>query len=302
MSTEAAAELVRLPARRSRAAAALVALRPRQWTKNLLLFAGIVFAAKLGDATRWLEAFAAFAAYCAASSAAYLVNDVGDREADRAHPLKAQRPIARGELSTRAALVLAGVLAAGSLAVAAALGWRSLALLAAFAALQLAYSLGLKHVVLVDVLAIAGLFVVRAAAGAVAVDVRISPWLLVCTGALALFLALGKRRGELLLVDARAAPGRRVLDGYPLEVLDQLLTIVAAATIVSYTLYTFTARDSKTLMVTIPYVVYGVFRYVLLVHRSGIGEEPDQVLVTDVPILVTVSLWAATCAAVLALD
>ncbi len=302
MSTEAAAELVRLPARRSRSAAALVALRPRQWTKNLLLFAGIVFAAKLGDATRWLEAFAAFAAYCAASSAAYLVNDVGDREADRAHPLKAQRPIARGELSTRAALVLAGVLAAGSLAVAAALGWRSLALLAAFAALQLAYSLGLKHVVLVDVLAIAGLFVVRAAAGAVAVDVRISPWLLVCTGALALFLALGKRRGELLLVDARAAPGRRVLDGYPLEVLDQLLTIVAAATIVSYTLYTFTARDSKTLMVTIPYVVYGVFRYVLLVHRSGIGEEPDQVLVTDVPILVTVSLWAATCAAVLALD
>ncbi|HZO49306.1 MAG TPA: decaprenyl-phosphate phosphoribosyltransferase [Gaiellaceae bacterium] len=302
MSTEAAAELVRLPARRSRAAAALVALRPRQWTKNLLLFAGIVFAAKLGDATRWLEAFAAFAAYCAASSAAYLVNDVGDREADRAHPLKAQRPIARGELSTRAALVLAGVLAAGSLAVAAALGWRSLALLAAFAALQLAYSLGLKHVVLVDVLAIAGLFVVRAAAGAVAVDVRISPWLLVCTGALALFLALGKRRGELLLVDARAAPGRRVLDGYSLEVLDQLLTIVAAATIVSYTLYTFTARDSKTLMVTIPYVVYGVFRYVLLVHRSGIGEEPDQVLVTDVPILVTVSLWAATCAAVLALD
>ncbi len=302
MSTEAAAELVELPARRSPAAAALVALRPRQWTKNLLLFAGVVFAAKLGDAARWLEALAAFAAYCAASSAAYLVNDVGDREADRAHPLKSRRPVARGELSPRAALLLAGVLAAGSLAVAAALGWRSLVLLAGFAALQLAYSLGLKHVVLVDVLAIAGLFVVRAAAGAVAVDVPISPWLLVCTGALALFLALGKRRGELLLVDARAAPGRRVLDGYPLEVLDQLLTIVAAATIVSYTLYTFTARDSKTLMVTIPYVVYGVFRYVLLVHRSGVGEEPDQVLVTDVPILVTVSLWAATCAAVLALD
>jgi 4-hydroxybenzoate polyprenyltransferase len=158
----------------------------------------------------------------------------------------------------------------------------------------------LKHVVLVDVMAISALFVVRAAAGAVAVDVPISPWLLLCTGLLALFLALGKRRGELVLVEARATPGRSVLDAYSLPLIDQLVGVVASATIVSYALYTFTARDSRTLMVTIPYVVFGVFRYLLLLHRRGLGEEPDQVLVSDVPILATVALWALTCAAVLA--
>jgi 4-hydroxybenzoate polyprenyltransferase len=174
-------------------------------------------------------------------------------------------------------------------------------LLAAFVLLQIAYTLRLKHVVLIDVLVIAGLFVVRAAAGAEAVKVPISPWLLLCTGLLALFLALGKRRGELVLVESRETPGRRVLDGYSLPVIDQLVTMVASATIVAYALYTFSARDSRALMITIPYVVFGVFRYVLVLHRDG-GEEPDQVLVTDLPILGSVALWAVTCAVVLAVD
>jgi 4-hydroxybenzoate polyprenyltransferase len=279
------AQVLTLPPRRSPARAAFVAMRPRQWTKNLLLFAGIVFAAKLGDAWRWLDAFAAFAAYCAASSAAYLVNDVRDAPHDREHPVKRSRPIARGELSPRAAYALAAVLSVLAVALIAPLGVVSLAFLAGFVALQAAYTLSLKHVVLIDVMTISALFVVRAAAGAAAVHVRI-------------FLALAKRRGELVLVGAAATPGRPVLEGYSLALVDQLVAVVAACTVISYSLYTFTARDSKAMMVTIPFVVFGVFRYLLLVHRQDLGEEPEEVLLRDVPILVCMAAWAA-CAAIL---
>jgi 4-hydroxybenzoate polyprenyltransferase len=280
--------------------ALFVALRPRQWTKNLLLFAGIIFAAKLGDATRVADAVAGFVVYCAGSSAAYLLNDLRDIEADRAHPLKSRRPIASGLVSRRAAVVTAAALAVFAIVLAALLGPASLAYLVGFAVIQVAYTLALKHVVLVDVFAIAALFVIRAAAGAVAVDVRISPWLLVCTALLSLFLALGKRRGELVLVASSSTPGRRVLDGYSLTVVDRLLAAVAGGTIVAYALYTLTARSSHALTVTIPFVVFGVVRYVLLLHRRGLGEEPENVLVRDVPILVTVAVWTLTCAVVLA--
>jgi len=282
--------------------AAFVALRPRQWLKNLLLFAGIVFAAQLGDPTRWLQAVAAFVAYCAASSAAYLVNDLRDVAADRQHPVKRRRPIARGELRSRTAIALACGLALGAVTIAAALGLASLACLLGFVALQAAYTLRLKHVVLVDVLVIAALFVIRAAAGAIAVDVRISPWLLVCTGLLALFLALGKRRAELVLVGADRTPGRPVLEGYSIALVDQLLAAVAGATIVAYALYTVTARDSYALVTTVPFVVFGLVRYLQLLHRHDAGEEPENVLLGDIPILVTVAAWAALCAAILVLS
>lgn len=284
------------------ARALVAALRPHQWTKNLLVFAGIVFAGKLDDPHRWLEAVACFVAYCAASGAAYLVNDVRDREADRLHPVKRSRPIAAGAVSVRTALWLAAVLFALALAIATLLGPASLGLLVAFGALQLAYSAGLKHVAVVDVLLISTLFVIRAAAGAEAVEVTVSPWLLLCTGLLASFLALGKRRGEFALMESGRTPGRRVLDGYTPEAIDQLITIVAAATIVAYALYTFTARDSSTLMITIPYVIFGVFRYILLLQRGLAGEEPERVLATDLPILAAVCAWVVTCAAVLVLD
>ena len=285
---------------RTPARAAFVALRPRQWLKNLLLFAGIIFAAQLGDPTRWLQAVAAFVAYCAASSAAYLVNDLRDVAADRLHPVKRRRPIARGELRSRTAIALACALALGAVIIAAALGLASLACLLGFAALQAAYTLRLKHVVLVDVLVIAALFVIRAAAGAIAVDVRISPWLLVCTGLLALFLALGKRRAELVLVGAERTPGRPVLEGYSLALVDQLLAAVAGATIVAYALYTVTARDSYALVTTVPFVVFGLVRYLQLLHRhDDAGEEPENVLLGDLPILVTVAAWAGLCAAIL---
>ena len=293
------ANVVSLRARRSRTRALLASLRPRQWSKNLLVFAGIVFAAKLGDAARWGEAVAAFAAYCAASSASYLWNDVRDVESDRRHPIKRLRPIARGELGARTAVVVAAALALLALAVAGWLGIPSLLLMAAFLVGQGWYSLTLKHVVLVDVMAIGALFVLRAAAGAEAVHVRISPWLLLCTALLALFLALAKRRGELVLVGAEEAPGRPVLSGYSLALVDQLVTVVAASTVIAYSLYTFTARDSKAMMATIPFVLFGVFRYLLLIHRHDAGEEPELVLLNDVPILLTVAGWVVTAAVIL---
>lgn len=291
------AAVLELPRRRSPAAAALVAMRPRQWTKNLLLFAGIVFAAQLGDPSRWAAAVTAFVAYCSASSAAYLVNDVRDAESDRLHPVKRSRPIARGELSPRSALALAGALALAAFVLAGALGPLSLACLAAFVALQAAYSLGLKSFELVDVLAIAGLFVLRASAGAIAVDVRISEWLLLCTFLLALFVALGKRRAELGLDGVHARPA---LDGYSVVLVDQLLGIVAAATIAAYTGYALAAHDTRWLVATVPLVVYGLFRYLLLLHRRGLGEEPETLLAEDLPLLVTVAVWAAACAVILA--
>ena len=280
--------------------AALASLRPRQWSKNLLLFAGLIFAAKLGDGHRWLEAVAIFVAYCAASSASYLVNDVRDAEGDRLHPVKRNRPVARGELPARRALALAAALAGVAVVVAAALGFASLLFLLAFLALQVVYSLGLKHVVLLDVALIAGLFVVRAAAGAAAVDVRISSWLLACTALLALFLGLAKRRGELVLVHADATPGRPVLDRYSLRLVDRLLAVVTTATVVVYAAYTVTTHTAW-LALTIPFVVFGLARYLALVHRHELGEEPENVLLRDPQILACVAAWAVVSAAILAL-
>jgi 4-hydroxybenzoate polyprenyltransferase len=297
----AAPELVQLPRRRSPLRAVLVAMRPRQWSKNLLVFAGLVFAAKLGDPLRWLEACVCFVAYCAISSASYLANDVRDRDDDRLHPVKRSRPIARGELSPRSALTIAAVLAVAAPLLVAPLGLASVLLVFAFAGLQAGYTIRLKHVVLLDVLTISALFVVRAAAGAEAVDVRISPWLLLCTALLALFLALAKRRGELVLVGAGRTPGRPVLDGYSLELVDQLTGIVASGTVIAYAIYTVTAGHSRALLATVPFVVFGVFRYLLLMHRYDIGEEPEQVLLKDVPILLAVAGWIVTAATILAL-
>lgn len=278
--------------------ALVAALRPRQWTKNLLLFAGIVFAAELGDGQRWIEAIAAFVAYCAASSAAYLVNDVRDAASDRVHPAKRRRPVASGRLSPAVALGTAGVLALLALAVTAGLGAASLGCMVAFLALQGAYSLWLKSVELLDVLAIASLFVLRAAAGAIAVDVRISPWLLVCTFLLALFLALAKRRAELRHGEVETRPA---LAGYSAGVLDRLLGAVAGVTVLAYAAYTVTAYDSLLLVATVPLVAFGLVRYLRLLRTRGLGEEPEAVLVSDLPILVTVALWAAACAVAVAI-
>jgi 4-hydroxybenzoate polyprenyltransferase len=292
-------EALELPLARRRAYAAFVALRPKQWTKNALIFAGIVFAAEIGDSGKWVQALVAFAAYCAASSAAYLLNDLRDVELDRRHPVKRLRPIARGELPERAAVLLALLLVAIAIALASLLGVWSLLLLFAFFSLQAAYSLGLKHVVLLDVVAIAGLFVIRAAAGAVAVHVHISGWLLACTALLALFLALAKRRAEIALVAAEATPGRPVLAGYSPALVDRLVGTLAVAAVLAYTAYTLTGGNSRWMVVTIPFVVFGIGRYVWLVRGRGAGEEPEEVLLRDAPLLASIVAWASACGAIL---
>jgi 4-hydroxybenzoate polyprenyltransferase len=261
----------------------------------------LLFAAKLGDPTRWGEAWLAFAAYSAASSAAYLVNDVQDADRDRLHPTKRNRPVASGTLSTRAALGLAGVLAATALGAAAALGVESVLFLSGFLVLQLAYSLRLKQLVGLDVLTIAVLFTVRAAAGAEAVRVRVSPWLLVCTALLALFLALAKRRGELGLAGSNEAARRAVLAHYTVRAVDRLLVAVAVSTVGAYCAYAFGARDSLEMAVTIPFVVAAIARYLVLVRRHGLGEEPEEILLTDAAILLAVGSWAVAAGLVLML-
>jgi 4-hydroxybenzoate polyprenyltransferase len=292
------ASAVAVPAHEGAARAVLAAMRPRQWPKNLLVFAGILFAAEYDEPAKWAAATGAFVAYCAASSAAYIFNDVLDAKEDRQHELKRSRPVASGALSPERALGVSAFLAIVGIAVVAWFGWGSVAYLTGFLALQAAYSVWLKHVVLIDVMAIAALFVIRAAAGAEAVNVRISPWLIVCTALLALFLALAKRRGELVST-ADAGGGRAVLDGYSFALVDQLVSIVAACTIVAYSLYTFEAREGSAMMATIPFVVFGLFRYLMLIHRHDLGEEPENVLLTDAPILVTIALWALTSGLIL---
>jgi 4-hydroxybenzoate polyprenyltransferase len=295
------AERVAASPREGEGSAVIASMRPRQWAKNLLLFAGLLFAAELDEPGKWVAAVIAFVAYCAASSAAYIFNDVQDAEEDRRHPLKRTRPIASRALRPDRALKIAAMLAIFALAAISWYGWASVAYLTGFLALQAAYSYRLKHIVLIDVMAIAALFVIRAAAGAEVVDVRISPWLIVCTALLALFLALAKRRGE-LTTTATEGGGREVLDGYPFTLVDQLVSIVAACTIVAYALYTFEAREGSAMMATIPFVVFGLFRYLLLMHRQDLGEEPENVLLSDVPILATIAAWAVTSALILGLS
>jgi 4-hydroxybenzoate polyprenyltransferase len=292
-------EALELPLARRRAHAALVAMRPRQWAKNALVFAGIIFAAQTGDWRKWAAACLAFVAYCAASSAAYLLNDLRDADLDRRHPVKRLRPIARGELTERSAVWLALGLVALSVALASLLGVWSLVLLLAFFSLQASYSLALKHIVLLDVAAIAGLFVIRAAAGAVAVDVHISPWLLACTALLALFLALAKRRAELALVAADATPGRPVLAAYSQAFVDRLVGVLAVAAVLTYVAYTLTGGNSRWMALTIPFVVFGIGRYVWLVRGRGAGEEPEEVLLRDLPLLAAIVAWAVACGAIL---
>jgi 4-hydroxybenzoate polyprenyltransferase len=282
----------------------LTSLRPEQWTKNLLVLAGVVFGGRLIEPHAAVIALAAFAIFCALSGAAYVFNDVADREADRNHPLKRERPIASGLLSATTALLVG--LALGAAGVQAAFMIRTeLGLVAgAYLTLMLMYSAALKHVVIVDVLTIAAGFVLRAIAGAVAVDVPIGHWLLVCTTLLALFLALSKRRHELTLLTEGATDHRRILEEYSPYLLDQMIGVVTSSTLIAYTVYATSADTAARLGtaklgLTIPFVLYGIFRYLYLVHQKRGGGSPAAMLLTDRPLLVCVALWAAGVIALL---
>lgn len=279
------------------------ALRPRQWVKNGVLLAGILFTLDRGhDAADWLRVALAIALFCLLSSAVYLINDTFDVEQDRLHPLKRLRPVAAGWLGIGPARMIAAALAAAGMAGALLLGpWFALTA-ALYVALTLGYTLWLKHEVILDVLALAGCYVVRAAAGAVAVNVEISPWLLVCTTLGALLVGLSKRRSELVTLED-AGSHRKTLDEYSVPMLDQMIGVATAGTLIAYMLYTFfspTGQNRPLLMLTIPFVVYGILRFLYLVHRHGKGGDPSAELVEDRKLVLCGVLWALTCAAVIA--
>jgi len=288
------------PARRSTAHLVVEAMRPKQWIKNLFVFAGLAFAGKVTDPEDVGIAVAVFAAFCLASGATYLLNDVRDAEADRHNPRTASRPIARGDLSPRLALGVAFVAAVVALAAVALVNWQTLAVLGGFVLLQVAYSNGLKHVLFVDVMAISAGFVLRAAAGGLAIDVPISSWLLLCTGLLAVFLGFTKRRAEAVALGGTAQPRRAVLDHYSVGLLDELIAVVTPSTVVVYAIYAVTGAHTHWMLLTLPFVLYGVFRVLFLIHHhGGMTEEPAVIVYRDRPLLACVVLWGV-CAATIA--
>jgi 4-hydroxybenzoate polyprenyltransferase len=289
---------------RSVAVNLLISLRPGQWTKNLLVFAGLLFGRRLLDETAVTEAVAAFAVFCGLSGAVYLINDIADRETDRRHPLKARRPIASGALSVVTASAAALVLLLTAVVGALALGRWFAAVAVAYVALQALYSGPLKHIVIIDVLTLAIGFVLRAVAGAVAVNVEISHWLLVCTVLLALFIALAKRRHEIVLLAGDAPTHRPILGEYSPYLLDQMISVVTASTLIAYIFYTVSPETQAKfgtpwLGLTIPFPLYGIFRYLYLVHRREGGGSPADLLLTDRPLLLCVALWAVSVALII---
>jgi 4-hydroxybenzoate polyprenyltransferase len=277
----------------------LASVRPEQWTKNLLVLAGVVFGGRLLEPRAVAIAAATFAIFCALSGAVYLFNDVADREADQNHPLKRERPIASGRLSATTALLAGLVLGVAGVQAAFVIGTELGLTAGTYLTLLLIYSAALKHVVIVDVLVIAAGFVLRAIAGAVAVQVPIGHWLLVCTTLLALFLALSKRRHELTLLAEGATDHRRILDEYTPYLLDQMIGVVTSSTLIAYAVYatspeTATRLGTAKLGLTIPFVLYGIFRYLYLVHQKRGGGSPSALLLTDRPLLACVALWAAS--------
>jgi 4-hydroxybenzoate polyprenyltransferase len=284
--------------------ALLEAMRPRQWSKNVFVFAGIVFAGRLFEMRAELRVLAVFAVFCAAASAVYLMNDVADRDSDAHHPQKRMRAVASGRLSSRAAVVASVLLTLVALAGAAALNLRTLAITAGYLGSTFAYSFGLKRVYLLDVMIVAAGFVLRAAVGAAAIDAEISPWLLVCSFLLALFLALGKRRAELVLLGEEAANHRAALGSYSLPLVDSWLTALSGAAIVSYALYTQSPRTvehfgTTNLLYTVPFVIYALFRYQHHVVRQDAGGDPGSLLLQDRGLWLSLTGWALTAALVI---
>lgn len=286
-------------ATRSTAASLFVSLRPDQWHKNLIIFAALIFAVRLLDPAALALATAAFLIFCALSGAVYLFNDVADREQDRQHPTKRMRPIASGELAPGTAVTFAVVLSAAALATAFALRPIFGVAAAVYLALFVVYTRSLKHLVVLDVMTIALGFVLRAVAGGLVIDVHISNWLLVCTMLGALFLGLAKRRHEITLLASGAGGHRKILEEYDPYLLDQMIGVVAAATMVAYIIYcaspeTHTYFGTEWMVLTTPFPVYGLFRYLYLVHRKDGGGNPSDLLLTDRPLLACVVLWGIT--------
>jgi 4-hydroxybenzoate polyprenyltransferase len=271
-------------------------LRPKQWIKNFLLFAGLIFSENLFHLPFLLKTVLGFAVFCGLSSAVYLLNDFLDLEQDRQHPEKSKRPLASGRIPAGLVLGFSAFLFASSISASVLLGRGFAVACAGYAAMMIAYSLVLKHVIILDVIVIAVGFVVRALAGALLIHVAISPWLLVCTIFLALFFGLVKRRHERLLLGAGAGRHRKNLEGYHPALLDQMIGLTTAASVITYTLYTFSPEtvakfQTGNLILTVPFLLYGVFRYLYLIYQKGLGGSPEQIILSDLPTLLNCALY-----------
>ena len=276
----------------------LATLRPQQWVKNFVLLAGLIFSQNLDKPDFILKSLAAFALFCLLSSSVYIFNDIMDVESDRKHPLKSARPIAGGRIKVSTGGFLFVVLAIASLGLALWLNPVFALTALGYFVLNLLYSVYLKNVVIIDVMCIALSFVIRAVAGAVVIGVEISAWLVVCTTLLALFLGFGKRRHELVLLEGQATGHRKSLSEYSPYFLDQMISVVTASTVVAYAFYTLSPEvkvklGASHMELTIPFVLYGVFRYLYLIHQKEGGGSPTKMLLTDRPILANVILWLA---------
>ena len=281
----------------------LEAMRPRQWMKNLIIFAGLLFSRRFSNVQDVVTVCMAFVIFCALSGSIYLINDIVDIDEDRCHELKRARPIASGRLRPATAALAAASMTIASIIAAFLIGTVLGVVSLAYFLLLLSYSLLLKHVVIVDVLVIAVGFVLRAVAGGVAIGVEVSPWLLICTILLALFLALSKRRHELVLLEGDAPQHRPILEEYSTYLLDQMIAVVTSSTLMAYVLYTLSPRTlhdvSDKLYLTIPFVLYGIFRYLWLVHHKEGGGSPELTLLSDRPLMVDLILWAVSVGLIL---
>lgn len=279
-------------------------IRPKQWIKNLFVFAPLIFAKELFDPSYQRLALQAFAAFSLVASAVYIINDIADVEADRAHPLKKQRPLAARTISFTGAFIATGVLLGCAALLCIVMDYRFTLLLSLYFLMNLAYSFKLKQVVLLDVFIIAAGFMMRVVSGAYAIRVETSTWLVLCTMFVSLFLGFAKRRSELMQVPDSSFAERRVLERYRVSFLDQMLTIAAAGTVISYALYTVAPRTvqmfgTDKLIYTTVFVIYGVFRYLYLIHTTSTTDKPADVVTSDVPIVLTTILWIASCVVII---
>ncbi|MDF1512961.1 MAG: decaprenyl-phosphate phosphoribosyltransferase [Anaerolineae bacterium] len=281
----------------------LKTMRPKQWTKNVIIFAALIFDGKLTHRVPLLQTCAGFILFCLISGVVYTLNDVVDLEKDKLHPRKRFRPLPSGQLNRRFAITGTSVIAMISFICAYQLNRGFFLVLMGYFGLQLIYAFVLKHIVLLDVMAIAAGFVLRVSAGIPLVHPeRFSPWLYICTTLLALFLGLSKRRGELILLEDEAEEHRKTLKEYTVYLLDQLINMVSASTILAYALYTFSAPNLPTnyaMMLTIPFVIYGLFRYLYLIHTQACTLPPDEVLLTDRPFQINIVLWGISAMLIL---
>lgn len=285
-------------------AALLESMRPKQWVKNGIVFAALVFDVQLFLVQPFLRTVAGFVVLCVLSSSVYLFNDLADIEKDRLHPKKRLRPLPSGRLDKNVALAAAVILPLVALPASFSLGWRFGVVASVYLITNILYSFWLKHVVIIDVLLLAAGYVLRVVAGVALITVeRFSPWLYICISLLALFMGFGKRRGELVLLgNGNNVGSRKVLEEYTVPFLDELINLVSTATVLAYSLYTFSAPnlpDNHAMMLTIPFVMYGIFRYLYLIHIKGEGGAPDELVLTDRPLQITFALWGLSAVLVL---